>query len=360
MVEINLDYKYLVKSKANSYLSLLDVCANPTNVDDILNIICYHITDNSKYPFIQFMIHKVPYCEGFMNEGFVLPAVSLLNKSDTIETIVVNNIKQSLTTLGLNVNKLDTDAYNGIITDMFDEQYALIDISNVDISSIPQMYRNSPSWFVLPSEIINSGTICNINIDNRLVELFTYMPQLGILHDNKNETMFPLPYAAYTGSTIKKLSFQSVFGNPKRKAYDSCSPYYFFHKRFGKAVKEGGWSEKCDTTDIFLTHSNSGELLVDNEYGRYIKGGINRYAIFPTYDTTVHIEETDVATITDENITNYEDTIFISFKTGKTNNNPNVLVKEFGSFMPLSFHTLDKRILDIKYEIDKIDMYMIS
>ena len=94
MVEINLDYKYLVKSKANSYLSLLDVCANPTNVDDILNIICYHITDNSKYPFIQFMIHKVPYCEGFMNEGFVLPAVSLLNKSDTIETIVVNNIKQ--------------------------------------------------------------------------------------------------------------------------------------------------------------------------------------------------------------------------------------------------------------------------
>ena len=358
------EYKYLIKNKTNHYLSLEDVIHNSYNADCLLNVICYHITSDSKYPFIQFLLEKIPYCNGLVDEEFILPVVSLYNQNDTIETIVLNKVQQYLKKIGLHDDiNLDTNAYNGIFTDIFDEQYALVDISNINITYLPQMRRNSPLWFALPSEIINSGKICNINIDDRLRELFIHMPELGILHkSNSNETI-PLPYAAYTGSTLKKSSFHSVFGSPKRKLYDSCGEYFFFHKNFGKAVKEGGWIEGINIIDMNnkdLTHSKSDALIVDNEYGRYIDGGINRYAIFSTYDSTIHIEDADVPTITDEIINESDSTIFISFKSGSTNSLPNVIVTEYDSFIPLSYHKLDKKILDIKYDTDKINMYMIS
>ena len=361
----NNGYEYLIKNKTNNYLSLEDVIENPYNINGLLNIICYHITKNGKYPFIQFLLEKVPFCNDIVDEEFILPVVSLYNQNDTndtIENIVLNKVQKYLTKLGLHTNNLDTISYNGILTDIFDEQYALVDISNVNIAYLPQMYRNSPLWFTLPSEIINTGKICNIAVSDRLRELFIHMPELGILHkSNSNETI-PLPYAAYTGSTLKKSSFHSVFGSPKRKLYDSCGEYFFFHKSFGKSVKEGGWIDGIHVIDMNnkdLTHSKSGTLIVDNEYGRYIEGGINRYAIFATYDSTIHTEE-DIPTITDEMINEYDSTIFMSFKTNSKNSIPNVIVKDYESFMPLSYHKLDKKILGTKYEMDKIDMYMIS
>jgi len=365
MAVINNDYKYLMESKVNSYVSLEDIRDNPYNTDDLLNIICYHITDNTKYPFIQFLLHKVPFCKGIATEEFVLPVVSLLTKTDTIESVVINCIKGNLTSLGIDTTNIDTNAYKGILTDIFDEQYAFIDISAINISPLPLISRSCILWFALPSEIINIGKICNINISDRLKELFIYMPELGILHTSDTTKTIPLPYSAYTGSTVKKISFQSIFGCPKRKVYDTCSEYYFFHKSFDKAVKEGGWSSKggnclIDMNDVTQTHSNSGEMIIDNEYGRYIKGGINRYAIFATYDTTVHTEETTDATITDQIINEYGQTIFISFKKGSTNYKPNVLVKEYDSFLPLSHHILDKRLLKSEYNIENADTYMIS
>ena len=141
--------------------------------------------------------------------------------------------------------------------------------------------------------------------------------------------------------------------------------YYFFHKNFGNSVKEGGWIDnggcvQIDMNDKKITHSNSNEMLIDNEYGRYIMGGIVRYAIFTTYDSVIHIEETNDLTITDDVIKGYEtDVIFISFKKTLENYKPNVLVKDYGSFIPLSYHKLDKNSIGINYDFQKKDMYSI-
>jgi len=365
MTNNNYNYRYLIKEKTISYLDVDDIMNNPYNINGMLNIICYHITDSTKYPFIQIIVEKIPHCNGIINEEFILPCVQLYNQTDTIENIVLKQTHSFLKKIGIDSINQDID-YNGILTDIFDEQYAVVDISNIDISNIGQLYRNSPLWFALPSEIINIGKICNIDICERLRELFTYMPELGILHDIDTKSTIPLPYAAYTGSSLKKCAFYSVFGNPKRTISQLNEKYYFFYKNFGNSVKEGGWIDKggcskIDMNDKTITHSNSNEILIDNEYGRYIMGGIVRYAIFSTYDSVIHTEETNDLTITDDIIKEYDtQVIFISFKTTVTNYKPNVLVKDYDSFIPLSYHRLDKRDIGINFDYQQKDIYMIA
>jgi hypothetical protein len=341
------NYIYKIKEKANR-----DIIINEIK-QKTLDIICYHVTEKSaKYPFIQIMVELDRY-----KQQFVLPSVYMSSMSiDTnLSDFVLNKIKYNLEELGCDTNQLSNDAFIGLINN---NTAILVDISSVDIFRISNSRMNN-TWFALPTEIMNNQKICNIEIDDKMSKLFCNMPELGILHKlvSSIETYdviysYPLPDAVYTGSHFKQVEFNSLFGVPKKQVYKSCGEYYYFYQLFEDAVIEGGWDNS----------ENINEKLIDNGNGRYIKGGINRYALFPG-NYMSHIEKTKQFSLTDDIINGLlgtKDTIVIQYENEDIDTIlPDLLVKSYESFCPISYHILNKNILGNNYEIDKQNQYMV-
>ena len=396
--EIDENYNRELVKKRYTYLTDVPVITNLTSADilnvnsningqGILNILCYHITQNSKYPFIQFLLEKLPYCNNIIQEKLVLPIITIhkenttKSKTTTVNKnlegdypiAIVNKIKSLLPAIGCDGSKITCDAFKGLIRDSNERIYALVDISEVDIFRI-SITRNTPIWFGLPTEIMNIRSICNIRIDDDVSELFLNMPMLSILrkldddHTFSNADVFPLPDVIYNGSYLRQSEFRSVFGTAKDVVYPSCGEYYYYFRLFEDAVKEGGWVRQgghklIDLNDTNITHSVSGKRIVDNEYGRYIQGGINRYAFF-SGNYVLHTECSNIFSMTDLEINakfEKNDCIVIHYMENTLDNLlPDILVKEYESAFPISYHMLNKGILGDKYEIDNQDKYMIA
>jgi hypothetical protein len=341
------NYIYKIKEKANR-----DIIINEITTPK-LDIICYHVTEKSaKYPFIQIMVELDRY-----KQQFVLPCVyiSSISIDTNLSDFVLNKIKYNLEELGCDTNQLSNDAFIGLINN---NTAILVDISSVDIFRISNSRMNN-TWFALPTEIMNKQKICNIEIDDKMSNLFCSMPELCILHKlvSSIETYdvlysYPLPDAVYTGSHFKQVEFNSLFGVPKKQVYKSCGEYYYFYQLFEDAVIEGGWDNS----------ENINEKLIDNGNGRYIKGGINRYALFPG-NYMSHIEKTKKFSLTDDIINGLlgtKDTIVIQYENEDIDTIlPDLLVKSYESFCPISYHILNKNILGNNYEIDKQNQYMV-
>jgi hypothetical protein len=340
-----MEYIYLIENNANNNITLdmLDL-----QIDNTLNILCYNITTEGKYPFMQFMTEKIPFCKDIVKEQFILPYAIINDLSSSISLLVLEKIKQSLNNIGCNGNKVLDSMYKGIVYDNCNIPYALINITGIDISGL-NLYRTTSIWFALPTEIINIGEICNIEICDEMKQLFIHFPELGILRNSKTNDPFMLPDAVYTGGDYKNVILNSVFGNNKTKVYESCRDYYYFYRSFNDAIKEGGWvkdggSQTIDNDDKNIIQGSSNRMLVKNEYGRYIKGGINRYALFP--EGNIHIEINKELSLSDNDIeVFYPEPVLIICYSETHNIKPDVLVKDYDYFASLSYHILDKSLL---------------
>jgi hypothetical protein len=252
--------------------------------------------------------------------------------------------------LGCNTDVLDETSYKGIIFGENKVAYALVNISSIDINYM-KIFRDSCAWFVLSNDIINTKQVCNIPIDESLVDLFTSVPELGLLFNNTRSEPYILPESVYSGGEYKEVEFNGIFGQTKQKVYN-CGPYFYFYRTFGNAVKHGGWSKDG------VTHNNSGRLLVDNNnYLKFIQGGINRYALF-TDDSTLYTEENPETTLNEELLeSDYPQSCIVIIHS---NSKPDILVKDHSIFFPLSYYGLNKRLLGEYYNIDDQEKYMIS
>ena len=371
------NYSYFVETLLTKNIGAADILKNNANIygQGMLHILCYHVTKNSKYPFIQFLLEKLPYCNDIIQEKLVLPMITISNTNvdDDYSITIINKIKGLLPALGCDGSKLTSESFKGLLSDQNERIYAVVDISSVDIFRI-SITRNTPIWFALPTEIMNVRSICNIPIDDDVSELFLNMPELGVLRKFDIENVFPvgdafpLPDAIYNGSYLRQTEFRSVFGTSKEVVYSSCGEYCYYFRLFEDAVKEGGWLREgghklIDLNDKNITHSVSGTKLVDNEYGRYIQGGINRYAFFPG-NYLLHTECSNMFSLTDPEVSaklERNDCIVIHYMEDTIDNLlPDILVREYGLAFPISYHMLNKSILGDKYEIDKHDKYMIA
>jgi hypothetical protein len=362
-------YTYLMDRHADKNIVNHDILTHNMNIygRGLLNVLCYHVTQNSKYPFIQFMLEKVPFCNDIIKEKLVLPLLTVSQETDQDFSItMIEKIKNSLSAIGCDPSMLTLDAYKGLISDKNERVYALVDISIVDIFRI-SLTRNNPIWFSLPTEIMNIRSICNIPIDDDVTELFLNMPELSVLNIPDKMDTYPIPDAVYSGSYFRNVEFQSVFGVSKKQVYKSCGEYYYYFRLFEDAVKDGGWVNEgghkmIDLNDVSITHNPAGTKLVDNEYGRYIRGGINRYALFPE-NYMVYTEPTKTLSLTDDDINikfGVHKCIIIQYEEEDIDTIlPDILIKEYESAYPISYHMLAKGILGDKYEIDQQDKYMI-
>jgi hypothetical protein len=212
---------------ATNYTYLANKCCNPdVNAVDIfddlingqLHYICYHITSNGKYPFIQIMLELDSQLEPQFVPPFVTIAKDFTNEN--ISTMLLRKIKMELKRLKCKTDLLTTSGYNGVFSFKDDSDkdnvYALIDVSSVDISCL-NLSKSVTTWFALPTEIINIHSICDIPISKRVSYLFTYvMPELGVLYSTGlKRTPYLLPDVVYTISdNIKEAEFRCIFGPP--------------------------------------------------------------------------------------------------------------------------------------------------
>lgn len=359
-------YRYFLDSIVNTNIEPIDLIGNNAinnAINNYIYILCYHVTNTTQYPFLQFMMEKIPFCDNLIKEEFVFPFV-LFNNTTNIENIVIDKVTSSLKSIGIEYTQIATDFYKGLVSDSnnFSKIYAVVNITGIDITGL-KLSRNSPVWFVLPSEIINLKTICNIAIDDEVIELFTRVPYVGLLTNPTTNQIYAIPDAVYTGSEYKHSEFIFVFGNVKTKEYDSCGEYYYFYKSFNDSIRYGGWTKRGGTRKINInneidTHNTAGRLIVANEYGQYISGGVNRYALF--IDGNFHIETGTEFTLNDHHIklTYPEPTLIICY-SNPHEVRPDILVKTNKSFSTLSCHSLNILSLDASYNETNNSKYMI-
>jgi hypothetical protein len=372
-----MEYTYFLEKLANQNISIDKLYSDKLYSDklysdklykesqtNIVYILCYHVINTAKYPFLQFMMEKIPYCNNLIKEKFTLPFIMYNDKSITLQQLGLDKVRNSLYSICCDGNKVTDSMYKGIFYDTSENPYIVIDITGIDIYGL-NLSRNTLTWFILPSEIVNTKKICNIEVDDEVTQLFTEIPELCLLTNPKTDATFIIPDAVYTGGEHKQVEFNSIFKNNKTKEYDTCGEYYYFYKTFGNAVKEGGWIKSGGTNKIDINSSDiltnsSGRLIVENanEYGMYINGGINRFALF--IEGQIYIEKQLSLQLSDECINTLypEPSIIICYSNSNVIKR-DLLVKEYKNFASLSYHKLNKQLLDDRYIDENNHNYMI-
>lgn len=339
------NYIYSLEQIANINLNWNDICFyHNTNV---LYILCYHIEKQTKYPFIQFMMEKIPFCDNIIQEQFILPYKMLKGYSGTsdedLKTTILNEIKMRLNSISCNGEMVTDDMYKGVVYGIdCITPYVLVNISSIDIYGL-HLSRNTSTWFALTSEIINTRTICDIIIDPEVTELFVRNPTMGVLTNTDTNEIFMLPDAVYTGGEFVSVEFNSVFGNRKTKVYETCGEYFYFYRDFHDAIKDGGWLPENGKNMIGTRE------ITERSSNKYKKGGINRYALF--VEGNLYMEDAQEFSLDDNAIDNsYPEPCIIICYNGKHKLKPNILAKFYNSFVCISYHNLDKKLLGDHYD----------
>lgn len=323
------NYRYLLEEKTNKNISSSELISETTNNVCVLKILCYYIDTSAKYPFLQFMMEKIQY-DDVEDELMILPHIFVRDAKSEIKDAVLERVVSEFDVFGYDLNKITEDMYKGIIYDKSGENvFALVNISAIDLCRLNYM-RQTTCWFVLPSEIINTKSVCDISIDPNVTNLFTNSPHVGLLSDNKTNEFYILPDVVFSATNeLKQAEFQTIFGNVKTKTYGDCGEYFYFYRTFGDAVREFEENK---------THALNGVIKCVNRYALFVEG-------------KMYFEKKNEFTLTDENIRqNYSEPCIIICFTEKRHK-ADMLVKNDTSFASLSYLKLTKKMLN-KYDME--------
>lgn len=351
-----------------------------TNIFDVVvqtvtkgRICAYRVNNCERTPFLEYLL--------LLNEEAVelmFPELHFTEECCNVTNVLVQ--MNLLLTLILGLNNDKTDYYKGYyIKD--NEITIFYDLTNMEIK-LNDIYKDSSRWFCLVSEIINSGYMCDLKISTSVSDFLTCETEnpFYTLHNEFNK-QYESPVVVYSGMHEKKLNFTYIFGVTEKDDSALFGTNYYYFTDFKNSVKRGGWSktEKPETAfDILLT---------DNEHGRYVKGGVVRFALFlgkhkvqmnlvtdVTDDSQKRQErllnnsldtkyEALLSRITDydgrwardyDSIVSYE----VELDDGsKLRNAPVYACNDYDHFCSLSYHYLKKSLLGEKY--DKTTKYEI-
>jgi len=165
--------------------------------------------------------------------------------------------------------------------DYKDEIYLFIDLTECKLN-LNDIYYSSNVMFALVDEIMNHKSICNIEIDDEVVDFFIYNNNFCYLTSDKN-IRYELPIVAYVWSEENMLNFTYMFGTSKKDKMVLLGPYFYFtdYKNASQGIYPN--STILDSTIKW----NNLDYPVKNSNIKK-KSGIVRFAIFT--GTTKYIE----------------------------------------------------------------------
>jgi len=287
--------EYILKIKTKKIIPIDILFKEEKNIK--INIIIYHITINSLYPFVQFMLYKT------LNNNLILPFLYLnydINIYNNLKNIIIKNIIKylimikTLNNIYLNEDNINKNIiYDGIILDDNNNIYICIDISNININNI-LLNSNSLIIFSLYSEIVNQGNIYDMKIDEELIYNFSKSCYFGLLKDSENNEneYYPFPQVVYYCNNKNITELYSILGYFKEKIYENLDEYLFFHKESNKSLKY--FKEKNNT---FIKE----EKIVINRISLFIEND----AIYEYNKNDVDIKYNAVSILFTNNINNY-------------------------------------------------------
>lgn len=355
-------YNYSIK-----HFLIKDLSQNFESISYEQIILCiYRINISGKNPFIQYLLS---------NNGFdkmclpVLPNFATLNYEKLIDysKVFLSSILQVKNFEEFN-KKIVFDGYFGYNNNL----YLFFDITNNEVN-IDYTYSYNPLMFALTDEIINHGKICNISISEDTKNFFIVNDSINYLYDENNEA-YEHPIVGFVGKpTPEIINFTHIFGERPRNKSAILGPYYYFTD-FNYAIRQGGWTHDYKPGYMY------NKLITDNEYGRYLKGGIVRFGLFTgktKYVENIPNAPNDCSEIKKQRMNdpslnqNYEiqtlrisdhDAIWTktydSVYLGNTElddgsfveETPLIVLKDYKQQLPLSFHFIDKTSIGNKYD----------
>lgn len=360
----------MIESKYYNYYLKYILTKNIDSLNKItdynsINLCVYKINTEGKIPFLQFLL---------INNGcnnLILPRLPIYESFNKENTVPYSNVYLS----GI----LQTDNFdefsNNIVFDGFYEYdnnlYLFFDITKCAIN-IDETYLSTNLRFGLIDEIVNHKNICNIQIDYNTSMFFIKNESIIYLYDEKNNP-YEIPVVGFVGkSTEQKVKFVMTFGESAKNKSAILGPYFYFTS-FHRAIRDGGWSYG------YKEEKNYGSIVTD-ETGKYIKGGIVRFALF--LGNTKYVEnapndqndnsEIKKQRLEDNNLNRQKEilTLRISDHDGnwsKTYNSiylgklelddgsiledtPVLVLRDYNQQLPLSYHFIDRTTLGDKYE----------
>ncbi len=364
------------------------------NGSDKINVNVDEITTYYHYP-IDFLdkdienlnvgqYNKVNLCIYTVNTTIVKPFMLwLLNKHDNYmywpnfkpKTNIESESEKKLHDLSI-YDKCNFMGYQSYNKEVF-VFYKLED--NYDI--LDYYKSTTPFWWGTLHEIILADYMLYFTIHHSVTDLFLRDNRLIYLLDKENHA-YELPTVAFNGSHSHTMDYNVKVGlgqgNP---AGASQGPYYYF-ANYLRAAKFGSWNVMKN----FQEKDIDGEIITDNEHGRFKKGGVIRFVIFPSKIKVVmnrpwdkenkqvpSLQKEIIETSKEYKLKLYDskgtwtkdyDSVFL----GPLEISKNVFIhsgiswtlKSYFQYKPISYHYFDKKTIPEKYtpDLDKdIDVY---
>jgi len=211
------------------------------NIDDYLNInsakitnikiICYEIKNNSKYPYIKYLLFK-----NLQTNTLNFANLEVNHLELNTETIIL--LSKSNLFILLNLNEYDNYdkhiCFKGFYTNN-EELYIIFDLTNCNLQ-IENTFRKYTMWFSLIDEIVNHNNICNFAIESSVTDFFNNNIDFCFLKD-KNDSNYEVPSVGYVGITQNIINFTYIFGISKKDHNAILGPYYYF-TNYNNSIKE--------------------------------------------------------------------------------------------------------------------------
>ncbi len=344
----NANYRY---EGLNNLLTDIDYFLSTSDIDKV-NVIAYKVNTSNQTPtpFLTFLLLK--NARDVMN----LPVIFLLEDCCENTSSLAEYVQKELINLlnSQNYNRASCEGieFNGFFINN-NEIYMVYDLSHIEWGSYDSLVKRDQLWFALADEIINTGTICNMEIDAKATIFFLETPSFGFLVDDKCNKL-EAPIAAYRCKPAHKLNFTFVFGVSPSDKDNMFGPYYYF-------------------TDY---RNAINQRVSEDAQGKPLKSGVIRFALFMNktmivdnlIDNEADWSSTKRARLTDDSLNaNYEkSTIRISDHDGNWAINydslfvgrvlldngkelqglPMFVVKNYEQQQPLTYHLIDNASLE--------------
>lgn len=368
------EYNNFVEKTYYNYIAKNFLVKDPSlfiDTNEYRNImLClYSINSEGKYPFLQYLLAKNNL------DVLSLPTLPIYNSFNKENLVSYSKVFLSGILLVDNFELFNNEIeFNGFYE--FDKNlYLFFDMTNCKLN-FDDTYSSCPIRYVLIDEIINHKNICNIKISDDTTNFFLRNESISYLYDQNNEA-YEIPIVGYVGkSTQEKLNFVLTFGESSKNKSAIMGPYYYFTD-FYNAIRQGGWSYNYTPEYLY------DKLITDDENGRYLKGGIVRFALFTGNVKYIEnmpndpIDESDIKKerLNDISLNNKLEvlTLRISDHDGLWSKKydsvylskielddgsifeetPMLVLKEYNQQIPLSHHYINKKNLGKRFESDK-------
>lgn len=344
-------YNYSGLDKLDKLNKFDDSLKSNSKIDNFY--ICgYRVNNNELYPFLDFLLKNDT--NQLLFPSLKLNGTSLLSKMQNL-----SNIKSLLNLALYNVIHDEKYEYKGIYH-YKNNIYLFFDFTNCKLI-INNTHKNSIIWSVLADEIINKKHVCNIKIDSDVIDFFNENIDFSILKD-ENEKIYEIPSVVYVGKEISKINFTYIFGLSKPDNNLLFGPYYYF-TNFKNAIKQGGWTEVKNNKNIkggivrFALFTGSTKVILNKMSDSIDKSEIKSYLTSTNKLNNLYENLTLRITDYDGKWAKKYDSIYvgdIELDNGeKMKNTPIYVVKKYEQHIPLSYHFIDKRLLDEKFDPNK-------